>query len=149
MAKGLDNLCGPVNKVEHMKSASLLITTNFVKQIHDILKAQTFTDKKIPITSTVAWKTQISQGRIYAPEFLDCSLSELLALLKPNNVIGIRKLYNDPKRINSPLYVLIFLSQDCPDKIRTGYSSYSVDPYYPGPIRCFKCCRWDHTGTNC
>ena len=97
----------------------------------------------------MACNTLISQGRIYASEFLDCTLVELLELLKPSNVIGTRKLYNDLKQENSSFYVLTFLVKKCPDRIRTGYSSYSVDPYYPGPIRCSKCCRWDHTGAFC
>ena len=149
VAKGIDCLCGPVDKVEHMKSGSLLITTNTVQQIKQILQATNFTDKQIPITSVIAWNSQITQGRIYAPEFLDCTLAELLDLLKPNKVIGIRKLYKDPNKQNSPLYVLSFLAKTCPERIRTGYSSYIVDPYYPGPIRCSKCCRWDHTGAFC
>ena len=123
VAKAIDSMWGQVDKVEHMKSGSLLITTRNVQQIHKILQANTFTEKQILITSTVAWNTQISQGRIYAPEFLDCTLVELLQLLNPSNVIGIRNLYNDPKQENSPLYALTFPANKCPDRIRTGYSS--------------------------
>ena len=149
VAKGIDMLCGPVEKVEHTKSGSLLITTKTLQQIRTILRAEVFTEKRIPITTIIAWSSQISQGRIYAPEFRDCSLADLLELLKPSNVIGIRKLYSDPNKSTSPLYVLSFLSKECPERIKTGYTSYRVDPYFPGPTRCTKCCRWDHSAAFC
>ena len=118
LARAIDNLCGAVERVEHKKSGSLLITTKTIEQVHLILKAKTFTEDKIPIRTTIEWTSQLAYGRVYAPEFLESSLNELLVMLKPSNVVGMRKLYQDPNRSHSPLYVLTFLSKHCPDRIQ-------------------------------
>ena len=144
LARATDNLCGAVERVEHKKSGSLLITTKTIELVHLILKAKTFTEDKIPIRTTIAWTSQLAYGRVYASEFL-----ELLVMLKPSNVVGERKLYQDPNRSHSPLCVLTFLSKYGPVRIQAGYSSLKVDPYYQSPSCCTKCCRWDHSSTYC
>ena len=149
VAKAIDDLCGSVERVEHKKSGSLLVTTKTNEQVRKILQAKVFSEDSIPIKTTIAWASHLSYGRVYAPEFLESSLADLLNMLKPCNVVGVRKLYQDPSRSHTPLYVLTFLSRDCPDKIKTGYSSLKVDPYYQSPMRCSKCCRWDHSSLYC
>jgi len=65
-------------------------------------------------------------------------------MLTPVGVIAIRKLYQDPTKKMSPLYVLTFLGKKCPDKIKAGYSSIQVDTFYPSPLQCKKCYIFGH-----
>jgi len=149
VGSSLDDICGKVAAVEHKKSGSILVTTKTRDQVMVLLKTKTFSTSLIPINVKVAWGPHISQGKIYAPEFIDMPLEEILTYLKPEGIVGIRKLLNDPAKQHIPLYVLSFLGKECPPKIRTMYSYYKVDPFYPNPIRCSKCFKLGHTSKNC
>ena len=138
-----------MDRVDHKKSGSFLITTKTLQQVHTIMKAKTLTEDNIPIKTTIAYTNQLSYGRIYAPEFLECSLQDWLEMLKPCNVVGVRNLYQDSNRASSSLYVLTFLPKKCPERIQAGYSSCRVHLYYQSPSLCLKCCRWNHTSTVC
>lgn len=149
VAQYINKICGPVETVEHKKSGSLFILTKTFDQVLTLTKLKIFTEKQIPVSCTIAWSTQTCQGRLYAPEFVEDCLDDLLGMLEPCGVVGIRKLYKDPSRSRSPLYVLTFLGIKCPEKITSGYSIYKIDPFYPNPLRCAKCCRWDHPTIYC
>jgi hypothetical protein len=147
VATEIDRICGEVLRVAYKPSGSLLITTKDINQVRKLLKTTIFNN--IPVQASIAWTSQTSQGKIYAPEFLQDSLEDLLDLLRPNGVVGIRKLLQDPAKANAPLYVLTFLNTCRPTKLKIGYCQYNVDPYYPSPSRCNKCCRWSHTTKVC
>ena len=48
----------------------------------------------------------ISQGKMYAPERLNIPLQDLLTSLSTHGVVGVRKLFQDPAKANSPLFVV-------------------------------------------
>ena len=149
LARAVDNPCGAVERVDHKKSGNSLNTTTTIEQVHHILRAKTFTGDKISIRTTTAWTSQLAYGKVCAPEFLESSLNELLVMLKPSNVVGVRKLFQDPNSSHSALYVLTFLSKNYPERIQAGYSSLKIDSYYQSPCRCTKCCRWDQSSNYC
>jgi hypothetical protein len=145
----LKSICGDVHNVEYQRSGNILITTLTLDQVVKLLKVQYLTEAKIPVKVCVAWGKQLTYGKLYAPEFQQDTLEYLLTILKPHGVVTVRKLFSDPKKDNVPLYVLTFLGRACPDKLKIGYSIYSIDKYYPNPLRCGKCCRWGHTAAVC
>lgn len=145
----IDTLCGPVNNVEHRRNGTLLITAKTADQVQTLVKATRLPISQIPIKGSVAWSTQTVSGKIYAPEFAEDTLADLLELLKPVGVIAIRKFLQDPNKKHVPIYVLTFLNNKCPEKIQVGYTSYRVDEYYSQPLRCTNCCRWGHSQRNC
>jgi hypothetical protein len=147
VATEIDKLCGEVLRVDYKPSGSLLITTHTLAQVRSLLAATSFCT--IPVQVTIAWTSQTSQGKIFAPEFLGDSIEDLLQILQPSGVVAIRKLYQDPKKSNSPLYVLKFLNATRPIKLKVGYCQYNVDPYYPSPVRCNKCFIWGHPTKYC
>ncbi|XP_047737640.1 uncharacterized protein LOC125178286 [Hyalella azteca] len=151
IAKAMDALCGPVQSVEHQRSGALLITTKTLEQVHILLDAKILKigEESHPVTGTIAWSTQFSYGKIFAPELQDESLDFLLTILKEDKVVGIRKLLSDPKKSSVPLYVLTFLSPSPPNEIRVGYCPYTVDKYYPSPLRCGQCLRYGHSKLRC
>lgn len=63
--------------------------------------------------------------------------------------MGIQKLFYDLKLADSPLYVVTFLGNTCPESIRVGYAKYKIDTFYPSPMRYNKCCRYCHTTKYC
>ena len=85
---------------------------------------------------------------IFSVQLQQTEISERKLFIFHLGVVGIRKMFQDPKRAESSLYILTFLGKTCPDKIKVGYTS-AQDKYYPSPLRCGKCCRWGHSTLNC
>ena len=148
LQKDIDSICGPVNKVEYQRSGSLLITTETIEQVQKLLKAKQFNVLNITITASVAWTRHFSYGKLYAREFLEDSIEEILEALEPHKVVSVRKLYTDPNKVNIPLYVLTFLGP-CPSVLRVGYVQYKIDKYYSKPLQCRSCWRLRHSTNNC
>lgn len=149
IAEELKKICGHLAGVDYKASGSLLLTTHNSQQMEMLLKVTKFTSADIPVQVVVAWESQLSQGKLYAPELQGETLDSLLSYLKPLGVVSIRKLFSDPNKTSVPLYVLTFIGKQCPEKITIGYSIYKIDKYYPSPMRCGKCCRWGHTTNKC
>ena len=127
----------------------MLIVTKSVEQAKLLLKIKTLSEKQIPGIVIPDWGHQTMQLRVFIPQFADDSLEDLLVMLKPQGVVGIRMMFHDPKRAESSLYVVIFLGHSCPEKIKVGYTSAYVDKHYPSPLRCGKCCQWGHSTQIC
>lgn len=151
VGKAMDALCGPLEHIEHMRTGGLLVTTKTMSQVEQLLKLTeiSFYDHQTPVSATVAWSTQLSYGKIYAPELQGETLEYLLSILKPDKVVGVRKLLSDPTKVSVPLYVLTFLSPRPPQKLKIGYCQYNVDPYHPSPRRCGNCHRYGHSRAQC
>lgn len=148
VAREIDKICGAVERVDHKRSGSLLIVTKTHEQVIKLMQTKVFCDN-IDVVASVAWGSQIVYGKIYAPEFSGESLEDILECLQTCGVVGVRKFYQDPAKANSPLYVLTFLKNSCPETLKVGYSIYRIDPYYPTPLRCGNCLRWGHSAKYC
>jgi len=147
LGREITDTCGEVESIEHHRSGSLLITTKTVEQVSTLLRTKQLFGT--PIQTQIAWSHHLCYGKIYAPSFAEETLEFLLEKLKPSGVVGIRKLFNDPKKKYVPLYVLTFIGNSPPEVINAEYLRLKVDTYYPSPMRCTKCCRWGHSSTNC
>ena len=146
---GLIELCGEVEKLDYLKSGSIMVTTKSLKQTQLLLKTKSIPKYDIPVSAGVAWNRQLTYGRLYAREFgHDTTLDELLKYLEPHNVVGIRKLFRDPSKEHIPLFVLTFLGPR-PEKIKLGSIQYDIDIYIPSPIKCRNCWRIGHLSVNC
>ena len=143
----LDSLCGPVEAVEYLRNHTLLITVASPDQIPQLLIAKTLPEFNLPITTTVAWTRQLTYGKLFAQELASDSLEEILNMLRPNNVVAVRRLFNDPNKAHIPLYVLIFLGP-CPTVLKVGYIRYTIEKYIPSSMRCRKCWRLSHTAAH-
>jgi len=148
IGKEIESICGAVQNIEYKKSGSILITTKSVEQVQALLKTKVFFSS-ISVNVTIAWSSRLSEGKLYAPEFAGETMEELLGLLEPYGVVAVRKLLSDPSKAEVPLFVLTFLSSTCPKSIRTAYTILRVDPYYPTPRMCGKCCRFGHSSQVC
>ena len=145
---GLKELLGGIEKLEYLKSGSIIVTTKSFAQTKKLLSAQKIPKYDIPIKATVAWNRQLTYGKIYAEEFSNDTLQELLEYLTPHGVVNVRKLFRDPARAHVPLFVLTFIGA-APTHIILGSIRYSVDKYIPNVLRCRNCHRFGHTTLNC
>ena len=146
--KDLETICGPVKKLKYLRSGNLLITTMNLEQIHKLKNATTFSEKQVPITSSIIWNEQFSYRKLYAPEFRNTSIEKFLEDIKMFNVVAVRKYFADPKKRDYPLYVLTFLGE-APETLKLGYVIYNLDKYYSSPMQCQKCFYYGHSTIKC
>lgn len=70
IAKCIDQICGEVQEVQHLKSGGLYITCKNIDQVKILLSATSFTissEISIPIKVAIALSNQTVSGKIYAP----------------------------------------------------------------------------------
>lgn len=151
LANCIDDVCGAVEHIQHLKSGGLFITCKTFDQVKLLISTHhfPFINNKIPVKITIALLNQTVSGKIYAPEIQEEPIDTLLTLLQPTGVVAVRRLFSDPNRSHIPLFVITFIGNTCPSSLKIGYSSYKVDTYIPSPIRCYKCCRWGHASYAC
>ena len=58
-----------------------------------------------------------------------------------------KKSHDIVTRYNSIL--LTFSEPNLPDHVSMGYQKFTIRPYVPPPIRCFKCQRYGHVASEC
>ena len=149
---GIHTICGPVEGVEYQRSGALIITVKSHDQISALKNCNNFPILNIPIVAKIAWTSQFTYAKIWAPELQRESNEEILELLKPQNVITVRKMFNDKdpdsNRNKLPLYVLTFLG-NVPTDLKIGYRNIKTEKYYPSPMQCRKCWRFAHSTTAC
>ena len=144
----IDAICGPISKMEYLKNGTIIATTFTATQTDSLLRATILPSFNLPISVSIAWARQFTYGKIYAPELSQDSLEEVLEALAPHRVVAVRKLLSDPAKSHVPLYVLTFLGLT-PPSLRLGYVNYTIDRYYPTPLRCRKCWRLRHSTQTC
>ena len=88
LKEGIDRLCGPVKRVEYLRSGSIVITANSTEQVTQLLQQTKFSTLDIPIQVKIAWARHFTYGKLYAPEFTCESDSELLDILTPYKVVA-------------------------------------------------------------
>ena len=71
---------------------------------------KTFISKHIKVTAVPDWGDQIVQRKVFVPQFAEDSLEDLLEMLKSQGIIGICKMFQDPKKAESSLYIPIDFS---------------------------------------
>ena len=117
IAREINEICGEVENIEHRRSGSLLIVTKSLEQVKLLLKIETLSEKQIPVIVLPDWGQTVLE-KVFIPQFSDDSLKDLFEMLKLQGVVGIRKMFHDPKRAKSSLYILTFLGHSCLTKLR-------------------------------
>ena len=125
-----------------------MVTVKTQDQLNKLKNAKIFPKLDIPIATRIAWTNQFTYGKLWAPELQRDSLDEILVMFESQNVIQVRKLIQDPNRIDTPLYVFTFLGP-APTKLRLGYQNLNIDKYYPSPLQCRSCYRFGHPTKQC
>jgi hypothetical protein len=57
--------------------------------------------------------------------------------------------FRDGQRRRNGIHILTFATRELPDNVLCGYERYSVNKFYPNPLRCGICCEFGHTKNWC
>src|ERR1700755_2990017 len=139
---------GALKSARFCKTGSLLVETYSAKQTKRLLSTDTLLNGSVPVEVSVAQHLNTVQGTIYAPELEVMSDGDILDYLKSDNVIQVRHILKKDKTLTHVL-VLTFGSTTLPETILCGFLSYRIRPYYPYPLRCYKCQKFGHGSKTC
>ena len=149
IGEAIEEYCGEIEKTDYQTSGSILVTIKHPDQIEKLQACTELPILNIPVKANIAWTTHFTYGKLWAPEFMRDSLQEILQIFEKHGVVAVRKLYNDTKRANQPIYVFTFLGP-IPENITIGRGKeYKFEKYYPSPLQCRNCWRLCHMTKLC
>ena len=146
IAEGIHKICGPVKSVQSMASGKLMITTMEADQVEKLIKTRKLLNK-YEVSVKIAWNKEIQCGKIYSSSLHEMTLEEILSALQDQDVVGVRKLYTNPRH-PCHWYVIAFIGK-IPNEIAIEYLKLKVHQYYPSPLICLRCYRYGHSSSNC
>ncbi|XP_037942925.1 uncharacterized protein LOC119675787 [Teleopsis dalmanni] len=149
--KVIDNVCGSeIENCKKLRNGTLLIKTKTVTQAANLIKL-TSLNNFIEVNVTEHNSLNCSKGVFYSNDLREIPEEEILAELKHQNIIELKKIL---KKVNEELketglIIATFASPTLPDEIKIGYQIVHIRPYIPLPLRCRNCTRLGHTATHC
>ncbi|XP_035994688.1 uncharacterized protein LOC118563661 [Fundulus heteroclitus] len=140
---------GEVEFVKILRDGNMLIKCKSEEQKNKSMQIDNIC-KKVVSEKIIVGENRVSRGVITG-----IPLEEDLEKLKRNIYGGeVRRLKRllktvDGEKIESFSILLEFQGDVLPDKVKIGFLSFSVRPYIPPPLRCYKCQRYGHIGSVC
>ncbi|XP_013856338.1 uncharacterized protein LOC106512216 [Austrofundulus limnaeus] len=140
---------GEVEFVKTLRDGNMLIKCKSEEQKNKCMQIDNIC-KKVVREKLIVGENRVSRGVITG-----FTLEEALERLKKNIQGGeVRRLKRLQKHVNgekieSLSILLEFQGEVLPDKVKIGFMSFSVRPYVPPPLRCFKCQRYGHIAAVC
>ncbi|GFW33141.1 RNA-directed DNA polymerase from mobile element jockey [Trichonephila clavipes] len=147
ISKAVQGSAGSVKSIKKLPSRDLLIET----QAQSINLLQCTNLSNIPITATPHKTLNSSKGVIYCPDLIPLPDFEIEEELASQGVEAVkRKTYiKDGKTVTSPLFIITFSKHTLPENILIGYLNVKIRPYFPNPLRCFRCQSYGHGTASC
>lgn len=148
--KSIKHLIGEVKLVKKLKSGSLFVETISKVQTEKLLNCTLF-NNDFPIKVEKHVTLNFCKGVIYFPDLDEITEDEILSELKPQNVIGVKRILlgRGDRTKKTHLYTLTFDQVDLPETIKIGYQKLRIRPYVAAPLRCFNCLSFGHTNQTC
>lgn len=147
--KSLIGSVGELESVKRLRNGSLLIITTSPKQSERLLKLEKI--HTLNINVTLHPSLNFCKGVVSSSDLLVCSEDEILENLSSQGVVAVRRISTKKDGIISPTpsLILTFRKTSLPDRVRAGFLSLRVRPYFPNPLRCYQCQRFGHVSQNC
>ncbi|XP_073821267.1 uncharacterized protein [Musca autumnalis] len=148
--KIIDCVCGEIEMCQKLRSGDLLIKTKTATQATKLIQIITLTpDIKVKVTEHSY--LNYTKGVIYSNGLRGISEEEILAELKQQNVIEVKKILKkvEEELVETGLVIITFSTITLPDSLKIGYETANVRPYIPLPMICLNCQRFGHSSKYC
>jgi hypothetical protein len=147
--KLLNSAVGLIKSAKKLRSGSVLIEVSNQSQADRALKMTTWIDQPIKVTPHRSLNS--SRGVIRCPQFKECDDEEVLYELKPQGVTSLKRfqIKKNGKMIPTGTFILNFNTPTPPKRVTAAYMSIAVEPFVPGPLRCYNCQKYGHGKSTC
>ena len=147
--KGFVALAGEPLTIKKLSSGRILV--EFARKAHsdNMLRSRDFVG--IPIKVSPHNSLNSSKGVIRSRELEHCTETEMITNLKSQGVVAVKRITirRNGEMILTNTFILTFNTPTLPKTIKAGYLVFTIDPFIPNPLRCFKCQRFGHHKDNC
>jgi len=136
--------------IRKLRNGTILVEAINENQARKYLKMKGFFDQAAVVVEPHPTLNS-SKGIVFSRELVDCSVEELKEELKNELVTDVVRITRFENNVQTPTtgIILTFASPNAPKKIKAGYLSLSVRPYFRNPQRCFKCQKFGHSSKGC
>lgn len=147
--KSILSIAGEPKSVKKLFSGDILVEVHKKAHCDNLLKTTSIYN--IPITVRPHGTLNSCKGVIRCRDLIDCTEEEMLAELKGQGVIAVRRIFitRNGKKILTGTSILTFNSPEPPKSLKAAYLHLNVDRYIPNPLRCFKCQKFGHHQAAC
>lgn len=150
LKKTIESVAGDIEKCSKLRDGTVLILAKNSKQAEKLKKINKLsTDINISVTKHQFLNN--SKGVVFSHDLVYMTDEDILAELKDQNVIAIRRLkkkYNGIEK-DSGLFIFTFSTSKIPLEIELGYEISEVRPYIPAPLKCLQCFQFGHSSSRC
>lgn len=147
--KAIKQCAGEVKSIQRSKNDILIETFTKVqaeklRNLKNLFKLQNVSITEHPFLNTM-------KGIISSQDFQFMPKEEIEESLKDQYCTEVRKI---TRKVSGEILptnniVATFNLPQLPARVRIGFLSLNVRPYYPNPLRCFKCQRFGHSSKVC
>ena len=146
IAKGIKGLASEPKSVKKTKHG-LLIEVYAKAHAECLLKSNVMAN--IPIRVSVHRSLNSRKGVIRCRELAGITEKNICEELASQNVAYVKRIYVERGQKATNTYILTFQVTELPREIKVGYMNVRVDPFIPGPLRCYKCQEYGHGANQC
>lgn len=148
--KLLTSVAGSVKAARKLRDGSLLVET-FNQEQTDKLITHLPTNRHLDVTVEPHKALNSVKGVFTCYDIDSVPIDELLANLRQQGVQEIVRINRRINEVQTPThtYIARFGLADLPAKLKVGYLSVPVRPYFPLPLKCHQCHRFNHLKLKC
>lgn len=149
IAKSLNHILGPLKNVRKVASGSLLVECATKTQSENALSCTVLCGFKVVIEPHKF--LNYSRGVITCRDLVYATDQEIKDGMENEGVVEVKRFFRREGEglTQTGTFLLTFNRPELPETVNAAYYRLKVRPYYPPPLRCFKCQRYGHTSAKC
>ena len=140
---------GDVKNAKKLRNGSVLIEVASKAQAENALKMHTWISTPVKVSAHRSLNS--CKGIIRCRDLRDCSDDEVREALSAEGVTHVKHLFTKRNESSVPTntFIITFNKPTLPKSVRAAYLNIPVEPFVPGPLRCYKCQKFGHGQNSC
>lgn len=148
--KTIQSYCGTVIAAKKTKDGKIFVTVRNESQAKNLAKISKLADG---ITVKVYEHKSLNSCKVvvFCRDVKNDTDAAILTIVKEQGITEVKQIMKGPEDNKTPTGIFILTVKGiCPPKeIKLGYLLLETRPWYPNPLRCFKCLKFGHTSKDC
>lgn len=147
--KCITQTVGPLKNVRKLQSGCLMVECETKQQSDKALTCKSLCG--FTVTVEPHRFLNYSRGVITCRDLIYATDDEIKDGMKSQGVIDVRRFLRKEGETltQTGTFLLTFNRPELPESVNAAYHRLKIRPYYPPPLRCFKCQKFGHPSARC